>query len=80
MKRTFDRPNKIEFDENYVYLENGNQRIEFDRIIGIKRNRIIYESNGIESRLKLPNFHFMDKNWNELKKLIETKCANVSFP
>ena len=73
LKRVFDKPIVIEFDENYIYLENGNKRIELNRIIGIKKNRILYESNGIESKLKLPNFHFMDKKWTELKELINNK-------
>ena len=75
MKRTFDKPNEIEFDENYIYLKNGNERIELNKITGIKRNRILYQSNGIESKLKLPNFHFMDKKWTELKELIKTKST-----
>ncbi|WP_157811552.1 hypothetical protein [Lacinutrix sp. Bg11-31] len=73
MKKVFDKPTEIEFDENYIYLENKNERIELNKIIGIKRNRILYESNGIKTKLKLPNFHFMDKKWTELKKLIEQK-------
>ena len=73
IKRIFDKPIEIEFDENYIYLENGNERIELNKIIGIKKNRILYKSNGIESKLKLPNFHFMDKKWTELKELINNK-------
>ena len=72
-KKDFDKPTEIEFDENYIYLENENERIELNRIIGIKKNRILYEKNGIESKLKLPNFHFMDKKWTELKELINNK-------
>ncbi len=77
MKRIFDKPNKIEFDENYIYLKNGTERIELDKITGIKRNRIVYETNGIESKLKLPNFHFMDKKWSELKHIINKKSTKA---
>ncbi len=73
IKRIFNKPTEIEFDENYIYLENGNKRIELNKIIGIKKNRILYESNEIESKLKLPNFHFMDKKWTELKELINNE-------
>ncbi|ADY29543.1 hypothetical protein Celly_1719 [Cellulophaga lytica DSM 7489] len=64
---------KIEFDENYIYLENGNKMIELNKIIGIKWNRILYQSGGIKEKIKLPNFYFMNKNWIELKKLICSK-------
>ncbi|TBV28200.1 hypothetical protein DMZ43_03935 [Meridianimaribacter sp. CL38] len=73
MKRVFDKPNEIEFDDSYIYLKNGIERIELDKIIEIKNNRIIYKSGGIESKLKLPNFHFMDKKCVELKELIKKK-------
>lgn len=73
IKKVFDKPTEIEFDDNYIYHENGNERIELHKIIKVKKNRILYESNGIESKLKLPNFHFMDNKWAELKKLIEQK-------
>ena len=73
LKKVFDKPTEIEFDENYIYLENGKERIELSKIIGIKKNRILYNSDGVESKLKLPNFHFMDKKWSELKDLIKNK-------
>lgn len=73
IKRVFNKPTEIEFDKNYIYLKNGNQRIELNKIVGIKKSRILYESDGIVSKLKLPNFHFMDKNWTELKELINNK-------
>ena len=73
MKRVFDKPTEIEFDDNYIYLEKENKRIELNKIIGIKKNLILYESQGIQSKLKLPNFHFMDKKWTELKERIKNK-------
>lgn len=73
IKRIFNKPTRIEFDDNYIYLENGNERIELNNITGIRKNRIFYESDGIESQLKLPNIYFMDKNWAELKELINRK-------
>ena len=73
LKKVFDKPMKIEFDENYIYLENGNKMIELNKIIGIKWNRILYQSGGIKEKIKLPNFYFMNKNWIELKKLICSK-------
>ena len=73
IKRIFDKPIEIEFDENYIYLKNGNERIEINKIIGIKKNRILYNSNGTQSKLKLPNFYTMDKKWTELKDLINNK-------
>ena len=77
MKRVFNKPTEIEFDENYIYLDNENKRIELNKITGIKKNRILYQTNGIESKLKLPNFHFMDKKWTELKKLINEKSTKT---
>ncbi len=71
--RVFDKPTEIEFDENYIYLENGNKRIALNEVVSIKKNRILYKSNGIESNLKLPYFHFTDKKWIELKELINNK-------
>ena len=73
LKKVFDRPMKIEFDENYIYLDNGNKTIELNKIIGIKWNRILYQSGEIKEKIKLPTFYFMDKNWIELKKLIRSK-------
>lgn len=70
LKRVFDKPTEIEFDENYIYLEKGSKKIELNKIIGVKNNRIIYKSGEIESKLKLPNFYFIDKKWIELKELI----------
>jgi len=70
LNKVFDKPTDIVFDENFLYLNNGTERIELNKITSIKKNRILYQSNGIESKVKLPNFHFMDKNWAELKELI----------
>ena len=75
IKKVFDRPTKIEFDENFIYLNNGNERIELENLIGLKKNQILYLTNNTESKLKLPNFYFMDKKWMELKRLIKTKST-----
>lgn len=63
MKKVFYKPTEIEYDENYIYLENEKKRIALNKIIKINQNRILYESKGNTSKLKLPNFHFLDKNW-----------------
>lgn len=75
LKKVFDKPMKIEFDENRIYLVNENKTIELNKIIGIKWNRISYQSDGIKEKFKLPNFYFIDKNWIELKKLILSKST-----
>ncbi|TDY61015.1 hypothetical protein DFQ06_3024 [Algibacter lectus] len=79
LRKVFDKPTEIEFDENYIYFENGNERIELNKVIGVKKNRILYDSNGVESKLKLPNFHFMDKKWTELKELIKSTKTQHSI-
>lgn len=73
LKKVFNKPTEIEFDENFIYLQDGEKRIELNQIIRIKGRRIFYESNGVESSIKLPNFHFMDKKWIGLKNLINNK-------
>ncbi|RMA56298.1 hypothetical protein BXY75_3419 [Ulvibacter antarcticus] len=73
MKKVFYKPTEIEFDENYIYIENGNERIEINKIIRIKRNRLIFDLNGVESKLKLPNLRIFDGKWIELKELILNK-------
>jgi hypothetical protein len=73
LKKVFYKPIEISFDENFIYLKNESERIELNKITAIKGNSILYTSNGNESKLKLPNMHFMDKNWAELKQLINRK-------
>lgn len=73
LKKVFYKPNEISFDDKFLYLENGTKEIEFKDITSIKKNWILYQSDGIESKIRLPNFYFMDKNWAELKELINRK-------
>ena len=73
LKKVFDKPTEILFDNEFVYLENGTEPIELKNILSVKGNRILYNSGGTELKIKLPNFHFMDKNWKELNKLIKIK-------
>ena len=70
LKRVFDKPAEISYDKNFIYLGNGTKPVEFKSITLVKRNKIFYELEGMELKIKLPNFHFMDKNWKELKELI----------
>ena len=70
LKKVFDKPTEISFDKNFIYLKNGTERIKFKDINSVRKNRILYQSDGMESKIKLPNFHFIDKNWKELKELI----------
>lgn len=73
LRKVFDKPTEIEFDDNFIYLENGKRQIEFEKVIGVKRRRIVYEFDGVEGNIKLPHFHFMDKKWMELNGLIKSK-------
>lgn len=73
LKKVFDKPRDIEFDDNFIYLENGKKRIELNKVTGIKNRRIFYQADGIQSNIKLPHFHFMDKKWKELMGLIKNK-------
>ncbi len=70
IKKVFNKPSKISFDKNFIYFDDKTEGIEFKDITSIKHNRIYYQSNGKELKVKLPNFYFRDKNWKELKELI----------
>jgi hypothetical protein len=73
MNKVFDKPKEILFEKEFIYLENRTEPIELKNILSVKGNRIFYNSGGAESKIKLPNFHFMDKNWKELNELIKIK-------
>jgi len=70
IKKVFNRPTKISFDENFIYFDDKTEGVEFKDIISIKNNRIYYQSDGKKFKVKLPNLYFRDKNWKELKELI----------
>ncbi len=71
LKKVFDKPTELSFDENHIYLNDGAKHVDLKNITLLKRGQIFYHSEGKESKIKLPNFYFLDKNWKELKQLID---------
>jgi len=63
------------FDENYLYLDKVSFPIEFEKIKAVENGVILYKVDGEIINITMPRYCFLDKNYKELKQIIEEKAT-----
>jgi hypothetical protein len=67
----FPKPADLKFDKNLIYLDSQYDPIEIKNITAIENGVLIYELKAQTIKIYLPKYYFIDKNFKELKKVIE---------
>jgi len=74
-KKVFYKPKMISFDDDFLYSELLTEPIKLKNIISIEKGKIIYQLNGENQKLKLPNFYFLNKNYKRLKIIVKNEIT-----
>jgi len=69
------KPTDLTFDENYLYLDKVSFPIEFEKIKAVENGVILYKVDGEIINITMPRYCFLDKNYKELKQIIEEKAT-----
>ncbi|MBQ0787381.1 MAG: hypothetical protein KBT69_07770 [Oceanihabitans sp.] len=69
------KPTDLTFDENFLYLDKVSYPIEFEKIKAIENGVILYKVDGEIINITMPRYCFLDKNYKELKNIIEQKAT-----
>ena len=72
-RKLVPQPEDLNFDENFIYLDNYTNPIEIKKIIAIENGVLLYEREGKIDKISLPNYHYIDKNFKKLKRIIENR-------
>ncbi len=77
LKKQVPKPSDLSFDEKFIYLDNRTEPIEIQNITSLENGVILYKLDGKISKIPLPNYYFIDKNYKELKRVIENKSTKT---
>ena len=77
LKRQVPKPTDLCFDEKFLHLDSQSNPIEIKYISAIENGVLLYNIDGKTSKVPLPNYYFIDKNYKELKKIIERNSTNA---
>ena len=77
IKKQVPKPNDLSFDKDFLYLDNLSDPIRIENISSLENGVIIYDLNGKISKISLPNFYYIDKNYKNLKNAIENKSTKT---
>lgn len=69
------KPTDLTFDENFLYLDKVSFPIEFEKIKAVENGVILYKVDGEIINITMPRYCFLDKNYKELKQIIEEKAT-----
>ena len=71
------KPADLDFDGNSIHLDSQHDPIEIKNITAMENGVIIYELKGETTKINLPKYYFIDKNYKELKKAIENRSTKT---
>ncbi|WP_179008495.1 hypothetical protein [Winogradskyella forsetii] len=71
------KPTDLSFDKDFLYLDNLSDPIRIEDISALENGVIVYNVNGKISKINLPNFYYIDKNYKKLKAAIENKSTQA---
>ena len=77
LKKQVPKPTDLSFDKDFLYLDNISDPIRIENILFLENGVILYNLNGKISKINLPNFYYIDKNYKKLKAAIENKSTKT---
>jgi len=77
LKKQVPKPTDLSFDKDFLYIDNLSNPIRIKDISSLENGVIFYNLNGEISKISLPNFYFIDKNYKKLKGIIENKSTET---
>ncbi|WP_179008491.1 hypothetical protein [Winogradskyella forsetii] len=75
LKKQVPKPTDLSFDKDFLYLDHLSDPIRIENISSLENGVILYNLNGKISKIILPNFYYIDKNYKKLKAAIENKST-----
>ncbi|WP_179367573.1 hypothetical protein [Winogradskyella forsetii] len=75
LKKQVPKPTDLSFDKDFLYLDHLSEPIRIEDISSLENGVIVYNLNGKISKINLPNFYYIDKNYKKLKAAIENKST-----
>lgn len=73
LKKRVPKPTELSFDQDFLYLDKLSDPIKIRDIASLENGEIKYNSNGKMTKISLPEFYYIDKNYKKLKAVIENK-------